>query len=91
MTTRNMPPNEPKDKPVIAPLDEGDDEDIVLSSGSEGKPKTGRELYEALLSNGFIGAWKDRTDIGDSVTYARTLRERAGKRRRSRLRTYATE
>jgi hypothetical protein len=37
---------------------------------------TGRELVEELTANGMIGAWKDRTDIGDSVEFARKLRER---------------
>jgi hypothetical protein len=41
------------------------------------KPSTGAELVAALRANGFIGAWKDRTDIGDSVEFARRLRERA--------------
>lgn len=30
-----------------------------------------------LLSSGLIGMWRDREDIGDSVAYARKLRERA--------------
>jgi hypothetical protein len=42
-----------------------------------GKPQTGRELLAALQANGFIGMWADRDDIGDSVEYARKLRERA--------------
>jgi hypothetical protein len=46
------------------------------------KPKTGRELVQALRANGFIGAWKDRTDIGDSIEFAKALRERAQKRDR---------
>jgi len=46
------------------------------------KAKTGQELYRALVANGFIGAWKDRTDIGDGVEYARLLRRRASERLR---------
>lgn len=41
---------------------------------------TGKELIEELTRNGMIGAWKDRTDIGDSVEFARKLRERVWKR-----------
>jgi hypothetical protein len=44
------------------------------------KLRTGRELLEELKASGFIGAWKDRTDIGDSVEFARRLRERAQRR-----------
>jgi hypothetical protein len=36
----------------------------------------GRELIEVLTANGMIGAWKDRSDIGDPTEFARKLRER---------------
>ena len=45
------------------------------------KPQTGPELFAALVANGFIGALADREEIGDSVEYARMLRERAWSRR----------
>jgi hypothetical protein len=44
------------------------------------KPGTGAELVAELTANGFIGAWADRPDIGDSVEFARRLRERAESR-----------
>jgi hypothetical protein len=47
----------------------------------EDKPQTGPELFAALAANGFIGALAGREDIGDSVEYARKLRERAWARR----------
>jgi hypothetical protein len=47
-----------------------------------GKPKSGRELLAALDAKGVIGVWADREDIGDSVEFARQLRERAWTRRR---------
>jgi hypothetical protein len=47
---------------------------------ADGKPTTGKELLEALQRSGFIGAWKDRADIGDSSEFARRLRERAQSR-----------
>lgn len=34
-----------------------------------------------LLDSGLAGIWKDRTDISDSATYARQLREQAQRRR----------
>ncbi len=49
------------------------------------KPKTGRELYEALVANGFIGAWKDRTDIGDTLEYVQRLKDEGRERRQARL------
>ncbi len=36
-------------------------------------PMTG----EALLSSGLVGIWADRTDIGDTLEFARELRQRA--------------
>lgn len=36
-----------------------------------------------LLNSGVVGLWKDRTDIGDSVEYARKLRKAVQRRRRS--------
>jgi hypothetical protein len=44
------------------------------------KPGTGAELVAELTASGFIGAWEDRSDIGDSVEFARRLRERAESR-----------
>jgi hypothetical protein len=49
-------------------------------AGASPQPKNGAELVALLEANGFIGAWKDRTDIGDSVEFARRLRERAQSR-----------
>ncbi len=37
----------------------------------------------ALLASGLVGLWSDRTDIADSVTFARTLREAAERRGRA--------
>jgi hypothetical protein len=51
-------------------------------AGSGLSQGTGQELIEELTANGMIGAWKDRTDIGDSVEFARQLRERVWRRER---------
>jgi hypothetical protein len=72
----------PKDRATARITEEESEDDFSFPSSVEDKPKTGRELYEALVANGFIGAWKDRTDIGDSVEYARSLRKRASERLR---------
>lgn len=45
------------------------------------KSITGAELAKSA----FAGLWKDRTDIGDSVDYARKLRRHAETRGRSQL------
>ncbi|MDQ6602473.1 MAG: hypothetical protein M3Z19_07065 [Chloroflexota bacterium] len=81
MATRKIPEETPGDK--TAPTAESDsDDDFSFASPVEDKPKTGPELYRALVESGFIGAWKDRTDIGDSLEYARLLRKRASERLR---------
>lgn len=36
---------------------------------------------QALLDSGLVGMWRDRTDIGDSVEFARRLRDEAQRRR----------
>ena len=55
-------------------------ENSSRSSPPQDKPKTGREMLKALRANGFVGAWKDREDIGDSVEFARELRRRVWSR-----------
>jgi hypothetical protein len=51
--------------------------EAAASRAAAGKPKSGRELLAALEAKGVIGVWADRKDIGDSVEFARLLRERA--------------
>lgn len=46
------------------------------------KSRTGAELVALLKKEGILGMWADRTDIGDSVEYARTLRREAETRGR---------
>jgi hypothetical protein len=41
-------------------------------------------MLQALKANGFVGAWKDRDDIGDSVEFARELRRRVWSREGTR-------
>lgn len=50
---------------------------LLLFTPSAKRPRlTARQL----LSSDLIGLWKDRTDITDSVAYARQLREQAQRR-----------
>jgi hypothetical protein len=55
-------------------------ENSLRPSPPQDKPRTGREMLQALKANGFVGAWKDRDDIGDSVEFARELRRRVWSR-----------
>ena len=52
------------------------------SARTKGKSKTKYPFSSAgrLRNSPLIGMWEDRTDIGDSVDFARKLRERAEKR-----------
>jgi hypothetical protein len=63
--------------PLSSILREVLDEWIKEEEQSTDPPTTGKELVELLQANGLIGMWADRTDIGDSVAFARRLRERA--------------
>ena len=62
------------------------DIDLVIHTAAppsppdDGKPRTGKELLDALMAAGVVGMWEDRTDIGDSVEYARQLRRQAERR-----------
>ena len=46
-------------------------------NAAEPKAQTGRELLAQLEADGLIGAWKERDDIGDTLEFARKLRENA--------------
>jgi hypothetical protein len=83
MATRKVAPKQADDEILPTPIDEDEpDDDFSFSSSPESKPTTGQELYRALVESGFIGGWKDRTDIGDNLEYARLLRKRASERLR---------
>ncbi len=53
---------------------------ILLPAGATTRERalTARRLRRS----GLIGLWKSRSDIGDSVTFARQIREQAQRRRR---------
>jgi hypothetical protein len=52
-----------------------DREDDAQHDRADDQPLTGAELVQLLQASGVVGLWKDRDDIGDSVEYARKLRE----------------
>lgn len=59
------------------PVVKGEQIEMLLLFGT--KPQTNKKRLTArqLLNSDLIGLWKDRTDITDSVEYARELREKA--------------
>jgi antitoxin ParD1/3/4 len=44
------------------------------------RPVSAKDLLDALRKSGFIGMWKNRSDIGDSIDFARRLRIDAERR-----------
>jgi hypothetical protein len=62
------------------PYRRGDRVEVIVLPWA-GKNRTPLRLtVRQLRESGLIGLWKDRTDIEDSSTYARHLRELAQKR-----------
>ena len=56
---------------------------VELSIQITSVPVDGPRLTaQQLLASDLLGMWQDRMDIGDSITYARELRERAQRRER---------
>jgi hypothetical protein len=54
----------------------------VESAAPEVGAKSATLTAADLLNSGLVGMWANRTDIGDSLAYARRLREEAQARRR---------
>jgi hypothetical protein len=62
------------------PYRRGDKVEIIVLPWAEKTRTPLRLTVRQLRESGLIGLWKDRTDIEDSSTYARRLREQAQKR-----------
>ena len=71
---KSIIPDEPVQLPVNQPLRIHVDSHVLPEESI-----TGVELAKS----GFVGLWKDRTDIGDSLEYARKLRRQAETRGQS--------
>ena len=52
----------------------------LIERGLSDTLKTGAEIVAYWEAQRVLGAWADRSDIHDSVEYARTLRAKAEKR-----------
>ncbi|NMF58441.1 hypothetical protein [Pseudanabaena yagii] len=62
------------------PVFQGQEVEVIVLISPLPEPKktfTARQL----LNSGLIGIWEDRTDIKDSLTYARQLREQSQAKR----------
>ena len=62
------------------PYKEGQVVEVILLAQPEETGSRSRLTVRQLRQSGIIGLWKDCTDIQDSTTYARQLREQAQKR-----------
>jgi len=54
------------------PGKKGEEAEVIVLFERHGK--SGKMTLGDLLNNEVVGIWQDRTDIGDSVKYARRLR-----------------
>jgi len=59
------------------PYDEGQRVEVVVRPESKAKAKRRGLTARDLLKSGLVGLWKDRTDIGDTLEFARKLRKQA--------------
>jgi hypothetical protein len=64
---------------VDLPVMKGQEVELLVLFAPESEQKK-RLTARQLLNSDLIGMWKDRSDITDSVAYARELRERAQRR-----------
>jgi len=62
------------------PYKKGQTVAVIVFPQPETRSSQGGLTAGRLRQSGLIGLWRDRTDIGDSATYARQLREQAQRR-----------
>jgi hypothetical protein len=62
------------------PVFQGQQVDVIVSLSPLSEPKKTFTVRK-LLDSGLIGVWENRTDIKDSVTYARQLRDQSQAKR----------
>ena len=62
------------------PVEEGQQVEVVLLFTPSETSKRPRLTARKLLDSGLVGLWKERSDITDSVSYARQLREQTQRR-----------
>ncbi len=64
------------------PYKKGQSVEMILMVDPSVKPNHSRLTAHQLLHSELIGLWEDRSDIQDSATFARQLREQAQHRQR---------
>ncbi len=74
--TMDVRPDQPLSINIPGDVPAGVANVTVIIAPRERENTNSRTLNE-LLTSGLIGMWRDRSDIYDSVTYARELRDRA--------------
>jgi hypothetical protein len=62
------------------PYKKGQTVQVIVLAQSVADPAQPRLTVGRMRKSGLIGMWRDRTDIGDSSTFARQLREQAQQR-----------
>jgi len=62
------------------PVFQGQQVDVVVSLSPLPEPKKTFTVRQ-LLDSGLIGVWENRTDIKDSLTYSRQLRDQSQAKR----------
>jgi len=72
--TTDVKPDQPLSIDIPGDVPAGLADVIVIIAPRE---NTNSRTLKALLTSGLIGMWRDRSDIYDSGTYARELRDRA--------------
>lgn len=64
------------------PVKRGQIIELSMRITPDHEPEAPGLTAQQLLASGLIGMWQERGDLGDSVDYARQLRERAQQRER---------
>ena len=68
--------------PSNLPFKRGQHVELIARTEPAAEPDTTPLTARRLLGSEFVGLWQDHTDIGDSLEYARRLREQVQRRDR---------
>ena len=68
--------------PSNLPFKRGQHVDLIARTEPAAEPDTTPLTARRLLGSELVGLWQDRTDLGDSLEYARRLREQVQRRDR---------
>ncbi|MGE3800081.1 MAG: hypothetical protein AB7H80_03605 [Candidatus Kapaibacterium sp.] len=65
------------------PVEEGEEVEVLVLLTSHDSERRKQLTADQLLHSDIVGMWKDRTDIPDTIEYARQLRDEAERRVRT--------